>query len=152
MFLLLPQKILSFSPDKVALYKKRYEEGYDLEDPGYVAWLKINHPTEVCSIATKSSSDSGKLLLKEKDSFDSGKPKPSSSDAVSEILVFPSPVSRPKSKRKPALNARTVCITDDSVLEELKKKEVEKAEIEKGKEAKRLEKERKKKVKKRSNC
>ena len=54
-----------FSPDKVALYKKRYEEGYDLEDPGYVAWLKINHPTEVCSIATKSSSDSGRLLLKE---------------------------------------------------------------------------------------
>ena len=146
-FPLLPQRILSFSPDKVALYKKRYEEGYDLEDPGYVAWLKINHPTEVCSIATKSSSDSGKLLLKEKDSSDSGKPKPSSSDAVSEILVFPSPVSRPKSKRKPALNARTVCITDDSVLEELKKKEVEKAEIEKEKEAKRLEKERKKKVK-----
>ena len=111
-----------FSPDKVALYKKRYEEGYYLEDPGYVAWLKINHPTEVCSIATKSSSDSGKLLLKEKDSSDSGKPKPSSSDAVSEILVFPSPVSRPKSKRKPALNARTVCITDDGVLEELKKR------------------------------
>ena len=81
------------------------------------ASLKINHP-----IATKSSSDSGKLSLKEKDSFDSGKPKRSSSDAVSEILVFPSPVSRPESKRKPALNARTVCITDDSVSEELKKR------------------------------
>ena len=131
-----------FSPDKVALYKKRYEEGYDLEDPGCVAWLKINHPAEVFSVATKLLSDSGKLLLKRKDSSDSGKPKPSSSDAVSEILVFPSPVSRPKNKRKPALNARTVCITDDSVLEELKKK---KAEIEKEKEAKRL-KESKKKV------
>ena len=32
-FLLLPQKILFFPPDKVALYKKHYEEGYDLEDP-----------------------------------------------------------------------------------------------------------------------
>ena len=66
---------------------------------------------------------------------------------MSEILVFPCPVSRPKSKCKPALNARTVYITDDSVLEELKKKEVEKAEIEKEKKVKRLEKERKKKVK-----
>ena len=66
---------------------------------------------------------------------------------MSEILVFPCPVSRPKSKCKPALNARTVCITDDSVLEKLKKKEVEKAEIEKEKKVKRLEKERKKKVK-----
>ena len=46
-----------FLPDKVALYKKCYEERYDLEDPGYVAWHKINHPTEVCSIATKSLSD-----------------------------------------------------------------------------------------------
>ena len=126
---------------------KHYEEGYDLEDPGYVAWHKTNHPTEVCSIATKPSSDSGKLLLKEKDSSDSGKPKPLSSDAVSEILVFPSPVSRPKSKHNFAFNARTVCITDDSMLEELKKKEVEKAEIEKEKKARRLEKERKKKVK-----
>ena len=62
--------------------KKRYEEGYDLEDPGYVAWLKINHPTEVCSITTKSS------LEANVDSSDSGKSKPSSSDAVSEILVF----------------------------------------------------------------
>ena len=85
-----------------------------------MAWLKINRPTEVCSIATKSLSDSGKLLLKETDSSDSGKPKPSNGDAVSEILVFPSPASTPKSKPKPALNARTVCITDDSVLEELK--------------------------------
>ena len=45
-----------FSPDQIELYKKRYEEGYDLNDPGYIAWLKINHPTEVCSNTAKSSS------------------------------------------------------------------------------------------------
>ena len=53
-----------FSPDKVKLYKKHYEEGYNLDDPSYTAWLKINHPTEVCSNTTKSSSSlvSGELL------------------------------------------------------------------------------------------
>ena len=35
-----------FSPDKVELYKKHYKEGYDLDDPGYTAWLKIYHPTD----------------------------------------------------------------------------------------------------------
>ena len=47
-----------FSPEKEALYRKRYmyEEGYDVDDPGYTAWLKINHPTEVSIICTGSSS------------------------------------------------------------------------------------------------
>ena len=53
---------------------------------------------------------------------------------------------RTKSKCKPALNAKAVCITDDTVLEGLKRKEVEKAEAEKEKEAKRIERERKKKI------
>ena len=110
-FLLLPQKSFSFHLTKLPCTRNVIKRDiYDLEDPGYVAWHKINHPTEVYSIVTKSSSDSGKLSLKEKDSSDSGKPKLSSSDAVSEI-VFPSPISKKsKSKRKPALNARTVAL------------------------------------------
>ena len=36
-----PTKDPLFSPDKVELYKKRYEEGYDLDDPSYTAWLRI---------------------------------------------------------------------------------------------------------------
>ena len=39
-----PTKDPLFSPDKVELYKKRYEEGYDLDDPSYTAWLKIYLP------------------------------------------------------------------------------------------------------------
>ena len=39
-----------FSPEKEDLYKKRYEEGYNVDDPDYIAWLKINHPTSVSSI------------------------------------------------------------------------------------------------------
>ena len=115
-----------FSPDKVELYKKHYEEGYDLDDPSYTAWLKINHPTEVCSNTAKSSSLVTGVLSKE--SRDSGKFKLSSGDALSEILALPScPVPRTENKRKPALNAKAICITDDTVLEGLKRKEVEKA-------------------------
>ena len=33
-----------FSPEEEALYKRQYE-GYNIDDPAYVAWLKINHPT-----------------------------------------------------------------------------------------------------------
>ena len=36
-----PTKDPLFSPDKVELYKKSYEEGYDLDDPSYIAWLKL---------------------------------------------------------------------------------------------------------------
>ena len=32
------------SPEKEALFKQRYEEGYDIECPEYIAWMKINHP------------------------------------------------------------------------------------------------------------
>ena len=45
-----------FSPEEEALYRKRYEEQYDLDDPSYVAWLKINHPEDAVSAVTGSSS------------------------------------------------------------------------------------------------
>ena len=143
-----PTKDSLFSPEKVELYKKRYEEGYDLDDPSYTAWLKINHPTEVCSNTTKSSSSlvSGKLLKESRDSAYSGKSKFSSGDALSGILALSRPEPRTKSKCKPALNTKAVCVTDDTVLEGLKRKAVEKAEAEKEKEAKRIERERKKKI------
>ena len=63
-----------FSPDQIELYKKLYEEGYDLNYPSYIAWLKINHPTEVCSNTAKSSSLVSCVLSTEsKDSTDSKK-------------------------------------------------------------------------------
>jgi hypothetical protein len=118
-----------FSPDQVELYKKRYEEGYDLDDASYTAWLKINHPTEVCSVTTKSSTASGTS-------------KVSNGDVLSEIFALPCPVPKTGNKRKPALNANAVCITDDTVLEDLKRNAVEKAEAKKEKEAKKIERER----------
>ena len=140
-----PPKDPLFSHDKVELCKKRYEVGYD---PSYTAWLKINHPTEVCSNTTKSSSSlvSGELSIGSRASADSGKTKLSGGDALSEILALPRPEPKTTSKRKPAMNAKAVCITDDTVLEDLKRKEAEKVEAEKEKEAKRIERERKKKI------
>ena len=35
---------LNLSHEQVQLFEKRYEEGYDLPDPLYLKWLKINHP------------------------------------------------------------------------------------------------------------
>ena len=81
-----------------------------------------------------------------RDSADSGKLKLPSGDALSEILALPCPVPRTKGKSKAALNAKAVCITDDTVLEDLKRNEVEKAEAKKEKEVKRIERERKKKI------
>ena len=36
---------ISFTPEQEDLFKKRFDEGYDLRiDPEFNAWLKINHP------------------------------------------------------------------------------------------------------------
>ena len=34
-----------FSPEQELLFQRGYEEKYDLPDPVYQQWLKINHPT-----------------------------------------------------------------------------------------------------------
>ena len=31
------------------LYKRRYEEGYDIYDESYVRWLKLHHPDDIKS-------------------------------------------------------------------------------------------------------
>ena len=130
-----------FSPEKQALYRKRYEEGYDVDDPGYIAWLKINHPADVSSICTGSSSSSVVTASQSSTTGlrSSSSTKSSSADVLAEVLSLPHPPERAKSKRKPALNSKAVCITEDEILEELKKKEYEKTELEKEKEAKKME-------------
>ena len=131
-----------FSAEEGALYKKQYEEHHDIADPSYVAWLRINHPeAEVSGTFSESSSSlvSGSRSSKSgcgsiQSSTNSSKNKASSSDVLSEDLVVPCPVPRAKSRGKQALNSkRTVYITDDEVLKELKLKESDKAEAEKEK-------------------
>jgi len=35
----------TFTLEQEQKYQRRYEEGFDLPDKQYEAWLKINHPT-----------------------------------------------------------------------------------------------------------
>ena len=119
--------------------------------------LKINHPeAEVSCTFTESSSSSlvsGKISSKIggesiQSSINSRKSKASSSDVLSDIPFLPHRVTRVKSRGRVrvALNSkRTVCITDDVVLEELKLKEFEKTKAEKEKESKKVEREQKRK-------
>ena len=127
-----------FSPETETLYRKRYEEHYDIDDPGYLAWLKINHPEADVSGGTLSSSSLASCS-KCGSQGSTGCKAPSSSEVLSEVLVLPCEISRPKRKGKSAINSKvTVCITDDDVLEELKFREVEKTRRKKETEAKRL--------------
>ena len=87
----------------------------------------------MCSNTVQSSSSLVSCKQSE-ESKDSGKPgnlKLSCDDALSEILVMPCPEPRNNSERKVALNAKAICITDGTVLENSKRKQVEKAEAKK---------------------
>ena len=88
-----------FSPEKEVIFKKRYEEHYDLRDPEYECWLKINHPEDVSESASEISKTSSKPT-----SFPKSNSSPIS-DALSEILVYPKPQEKKAvSRRKPAVN------------------------------------------------
>ena len=51
------QQQKSFSADQEKLYKRRYEENYNLPDSEYLEWLKINHPSEYISNLDASQKD-----------------------------------------------------------------------------------------------
>ena len=38
----------SFTAEEEILYQTQYSEGYDLHDPKYISWVRINHPDENC--------------------------------------------------------------------------------------------------------
>ena len=113
-----------FTTEEETLYARRYKEGYDLLDPGYTAWLKINHP-EVSSANLPTSQTS---------SADSSIPKPvTAPNFLDELLALPEPKKKAKTKRKPAVNSKAVCISDEEVLEEIKAAESKKLEVEREK-------------------
>ena len=97
-----------FSTEKIELFQKRYAEGYDLDDPEYKVWLKLYHTKSVTSSGCRRNS-------------------PSSSEAspiLSEILTLPKP---PERKKKGTHRQAAVCITEDDVLEEMRKRQAEKS-------------------------
>ena len=120
------------------LYKRRYNEGYDLAGPGYMAWLKIHHPElssaygnyNTSAMSTSNSAEVATCRFK-------------SPDVLSQLLVLPEPWKTTRRRRKPALNSKTVCTTDIEILDELKAQKLEKVEAEAVKKAKQLEREQK---------
>ena len=127
-----------FTPEEEVLYKRRYDEGYDLADPGYMAWLKINHPELSSAYGNCSTSDTSTS-----NSAEVATCRAKSPDVLSQLLVLPEPRKATRRRRKPALNSKTVCITDIEALDELKVQELEKTEAEAMKKAKQLEREQK---------
>ena len=132
-------------PPEERCFQKRFEEGYDVQDEEYIAWVRINNP-EWCLSVDSSSSVSA--------TSDGNHVKASSSpgsveqnDVLNDILVHPKPKETSCRKRKAGINQKSVCLTDDDVLS--KDDEREKVERKRMHEEKRAEKERLKKKKKR---
>ena len=115
--------------EQMKLFEKRFEEGYDLQDEEYSAWVRIYHPEKTSPSPSVVRSGSTKSNL----------------DVVKEILTLPKP--RPSSqtrKGRKAVNATAICITDDHILEEMKRKKEEKEAAEEEKELRKIEREKKK--------
>lgn len=133
-----------FTTEQQKLYEQRYQEGYDLTDPEYTAWLRITHPidtvseprsdTSLTSLSPRSNGTSQVLSCSSTSS---------SSFVLRDVLVLPQPKPKPARKRKAAINSKAVCITELEVLEGMKEEEAAKLEIEALKEEKKVEKERK---------
>ena len=123
-----------FSPEQEKLFAKRYEEDYNLADPTYIAWLKLNHADRCVSVSSDAA-------LSESTAPSSTVPKSkssTSSDVLSEILALPS--VPPQQKHRNAMNNKAVCVTD--MLDDLKLQEAKKIDEKALAEEKRKEKER----------
>ena len=47
---------LLFTTEQERLYKHHFQEGYDVKDPSYEAWARINHPGDANSECCNSFS------------------------------------------------------------------------------------------------
>ena len=123
-------------PEQEKLYQKRYEEGFDLDDPKYSQWLKAKglhasakHNEKTLSESTQGSSTASVVSTCAPDSYRASLTVSSSvsttSDVLDDVLTLPQPKTT-KKKRKPGFNQKAVCITDDKVLQELEEKKEEK--------------------------
>ena len=116
----------SFLIRAVAFYEKRYEEKYYfLDDPSYVACLKIYHPDKKISSGPCSSISYGQK---------------SSKDVFSKTLVLPEP--KPTTTRQSRRKTAT-CITDEDDLDKRKKELDKKKQSMQAKELKRAERQQK---------
>ena len=123
-----------FSPEKEELFAQWFQDGatspelpLDYQSSAapdgnlheeYDAWMRISHPERCLSVDGRSTMSASSELTSS-----SSPPisvhQPSESDVLSDILVLPRPKEKSGRKRKAAVNKKTVCLTDDTVLEGL---------------------------------
>ena len=63
--------MFEFTSDQEQLFQRRFVENYDLPDPVYQQWLKINHPTAqpVQKEPLGQSSEVGDAVSHQRDAF-----------------------------------------------------------------------------------
>ena len=87
---------IPFTPEKRRLYERRFQEGYDLQDPEYEAWLRITHTTDAgsephsdTSLVSRSPKSSCSVKTCSTSSYSvEACSSSSSSDVLHEILVL----------------------------------------------------------------
>ena len=132
-----------FTKEQEELFIKRFEECFDIADPSYVAWLKINHPEVALSVAgtstttCTSSQPTSASSVDKQPAGDTSKAN-SASDILSEVLVLPAPREL-KQKQKGGLTTKGCILTD--MIDDLKEKEKKQIEEKEMKLARKLEKE-----------
>lgn len=117
-----PSASPTFSDEQIALFEKRYCEGYDWHDPVYELWLKETHP---------GSSDADSMTTHISQSVSTV-----SSGELSDILKYPESNATTK-KKKSAFNSTAVCLSDSLIVHQLKEKEQQKKQLEQEKVRKR---------------
>ena len=144
------------TPEQEKLYQKRYEEGFDLDDPKYSQWLKAkglrasdnyNEKTSTDSVIGSSTTSVVSTCAPDSDRASLTVSSVSTSDVLSDLLAFPKPKVT-KKKRKPGFIQKAVRITDDKLLQELEKEKEEKERRKEEKIAKQIERAKKKEQKK----
>ena len=131
----------SFSPDQIKLFEQRFEEGYDVPDPEYLAWRSAKHPSPG-SVSSEASTAYAATSSSTPVSIGNTSHR-SSEEVLNELLTLPQPPStRSGRPRKKGVNEKALELTDDSILRGMKEKEVSSAEAKKKKEENRIERER----------
>ena len=120
----------SFSPDQIKLFKQRFEEGYDVPDPEYLAWRSAKHPSPG-SVSSEASTAYAATFSSTPVSIGNTSHR-SSEEVLNELLTLPQPPStRSGRPRKKGVNEKALELTNDSILRGMKEKEVSSAEAKK---------------------
>ena len=108
------EQLMLFSPEKEKCFARRFEEGYDIQDTEYIAWIKINHPERCLSNVSSSSmpaastNSSGTCTTNSKSPDSEAK---ASCNDLSDILSLPKPKETSGRRRKTGINKKKLFVS-----------------------------------------